>query len=49
MRQSRRLHSIHREDGWNPRTLAERLVPSFKNDSYPLARSGEVFSEGPIR
>jgi len=48
MGQSRSLRSIHREDGWTPRTLAERLVPSFRNDFYPLERSGEVFSWNPI-
>lgn len=48
MGQSRPLRSIHREDGWTPRTLGERLVPAFKNDFYPLERSGEVFSWDPI-
>jgi len=48
MSQSRPLRSMHREDGWTPRTLAERLVPTFKNDFYPLERSGDVFSWTPI-
>ena len=48
MSQSRSLRSIHRENGWTPQTIAERLAPSFKNDFYPLERSGEVFSWNPI-
>ena len=48
MSQSRPLRSIHREDGWTLKTLAERLVPAFKNDFYPLERSGDVFSWDPI-
>lgn len=48
MSQSRALRSIHREDGWTPQSLADRLVPAFKNDFYPLERSGEVFSWDPI-
>ncbi len=48
MSQSRPYRSMHREDGWTLPTLAERLVPAFKNDLYPLERSGEVFSWNPI-
>ncbi len=48
MSQSRPLRSIHREDGWTLPTLAERLVPAFKTDFYPLESSGDVFSWNPI-
>ncbi len=48
MSQSRPHRSIHREDGWTPLTLAERMLPAFKNDFYPLERSGDVFSWNPI-
>ncbi|MDF1817865.1 MAG: SDR family oxidoreductase [Immundisolibacteraceae bacterium] len=48
MSQSRPIRSIHNSDGWTPGTLAERLVPAFKTDLYPLERSPDVFSWDPI-
>jgi NAD(P)-dependent dehydrogenase (short-subunit alcohol dehydrogenase family) len=48
MSQSRPIRSIHNSDGWTPDTLAERLVPAFKTDLYPLERSPDVFSWDPI-
>ena len=48
MSQSRPIRSIHNSDGWTPDKLAERLVPSFKTDLYPLERSPDVFSWDPI-
>ena len=48
MSQSRPIRSIHNSEGWSPETLAERLVPAFKTDLYPLERSPDVFSWDPI-
>ncbi|RLA11914.1 MAG: 3-hydroxyacyl-CoA dehydrogenase, partial [Gammaproteobacteria bacterium] len=48
MSQSRPIRSIHNSEGWTPDALAERLVPSFKTDLYPLERSPDVFSWDPI-
>ncbi len=48
MSQSRPIRSIHNSEGWSPETLAERLIPAFKTDLYPLERSPDVFSWDPI-
>ena len=44
----RPIRSIHRSDGWTPQTIAEHLVPAFRNSFAPLDRSAEVFSWDPI-
>ena len=48
MSQSRPLRSIHRDGGWTVQTVAERLVPAFAADLYPLEVSADVFSWDPL-
>ncbi|HUI17344.1 MAG TPA: SDR family NAD(P)-dependent oxidoreductase [Alphaproteobacteria bacterium] len=48
MSQPRPLRSLHRAEGWTPQTLAEQMLPAFKPDFYPLARSGDIFSWDPV-
>jgi NAD(P)-dependent dehydrogenase (short-subunit alcohol dehydrogenase family) len=48
MSQPRPLRSLHRAEGWTPQTLAEEMLPAFKPDLYPLARSGDIFSWDPV-
>ncbi len=48
MSQSRPVRSMHREQGWTPEDLAERFVPTFGPDLYPLHRSPDIFSWDPI-
>jgi NAD(P)-dependent dehydrogenase (short-subunit alcohol dehydrogenase family) len=44
----RPVRSIHRSEGWTPQTIADHLVPTFRNSFQPLDRSPEVFSWDPI-
>ena len=44
----RPVRSMHRSDGWTPQTIADHLVPTFRNSFQPLDRSPEVFSWDPI-
>jgi NAD(P)-dependent dehydrogenase (short-subunit alcohol dehydrogenase family) len=48
MSQSRPLRSIHRDGGWTPEQLAERLPAAFREQFYPLAVSADVFAWDPI-
>ena len=48
MSQSRPLRSIHRDGGWTPEQLAERLPGAFAAQFYPLAVSADVFAWDPI-
>ena len=48
MSQSRPLRSIHRDGGWTPEQLAERLPGAFAEQFYPLAVSADVFAWDPI-
>ena len=48
MSQSRPLRSIHRDGGWTPEQLAERLPGAFREQLYPLAVSADVFAWDPI-
>jgi hypothetical protein len=48
MSQSRPLRSIHRDGGWTPEQLAERLPGTFREQFYPLAVSADVFAWDPI-
>lgn len=48
MSQPRPLRSVQREEGWTPQLLAERMLPAFRPDFYPLDMSADVFSWDPI-
>lgn len=48
MSQPRPLAKIHRGEGWTPETVAEALLPAFRDSLYPLDRSADVFHWDPI-
>ena len=48
MGQSRPLRSVHRGEGWTPKTVAEHAIPAMKSHFYPLDRSEDIFSWDPI-
>lgn len=39
--------AIDSSDGWTPQTIAEHLVPAFRNSFAPHDRSAEVVSWDP--
>ena len=45
--QSRPVRTAHTSDGWTPQTVIERVFPMFRNDFYPLHRSGDIFTWDP--
>ncbi|WP_018990664.1 SDR family NAD(P)-dependent oxidoreductase [Aromatoleum toluclasticum] len=46
--QPRPIRTAHTAEGWTPETVIERVLPMFKNDFYPLHRSGDVFTWDPV-
>lgn len=46
--QSRPIRTAHTAEGWTPETVIERVLPMFKNDFYPLHRSGDIFTWDPV-
>lgn len=44
----RPIRSVHREEGWTPDLIAERVIPAFKTSFMPLDHIGEVFSWDPM-
>lgn len=42
--QMRPFQRIHCSDGWTPQTIAQHMVPAFKNWFYPLVRTRDVFT-----
>src|SRR5690606_15588368 len=44
----RPVRSIHRGEGWTPKSIGEHLVPAFRSSFVPLERSQDVFSWDPI-
>ena len=46
--QNRPIRAVQRTDGWTPQTIAEHMLPAFKNSFYPLERSSDVFGWDPI-
>jgi len=46
--QSRPIRTAHTSDGWTPQSILDRVFPAFRNDFYPLHRSGDVFTWDPI-
>ena len=46
--QPRPIRTAHTADGWTPETVTERVFDQFRNDFYPLHRSGDVFSWDPV-
>jgi NAD(P)-dependent dehydrogenase (short-subunit alcohol dehydrogenase family) len=48
MSQPRPIRSIHRSEGWSPRTLSEHMLPAFKSSFIPLDIASDVFCWDPI-
>ena len=46
--QPRPIRTAHTAEGWTPEAIAERVFPQFRNDFYPLHRSGDVFTWDPV-
>jgi NAD(P)-dependent dehydrogenase (short-subunit alcohol dehydrogenase family) len=46
--QNRPLRSVHRAEGWTPKTIAEHAMPALRTGFYPLERSQDVFSWDPL-
>ena len=44
----RPVRSVHRSDGWTPKTIGEHMLPALRSSFAPLDRSPEVFSWDPI-
>lgn len=42
--QMRPLQRMHCGEGWTPQTIAQHMLPAFKNSFYPTELSREVFS-----
>lgn len=45
---SRPVRSMHRAEGWTPRSLAEELLPAFRPSFHPLQVSSDIFAWDPI-
>ena len=48
MSQPRPVRSVHRQEGWTARTLAEHGMPALKAAFVPMERSADVFSWDPV-
>lgn len=46
--QPRPIRTAHTAEGWTPETIVDRVIPQFRNDFYPLHRSGDVFTWDPV-
>ena len=46
--QSRPIRTAHTAEGWTPQTVIDHAFPMFRNDFYPLHRSGDVFTWDPV-
>ncbi|MCY0149256.1 SDR family oxidoreductase [Hoeflea sp. G2-23] len=47
MSQSRPIRTVHRNEGWTPKTIAEHANPALSGSYVPLERSGDVFTWDP--
>jgi NAD(P)-dependent dehydrogenase (short-subunit alcohol dehydrogenase family) len=48
MSQPRPVRSVHRQEGWTARSLAEHGMPALKAAFVPMDRSADVFSWDPV-
>lgn len=46
--QPRVIRSVHRSEGWTPKTVAEVVLPTFRSSFYPLQPMMELFNWDPI-
>lgn len=48
MSQPRPVRSVHRGEGWTPRSVADHALPALRAQYHSLDRSGDVFRWDPI-
>ena len=48
MSQPRPIRSVHRSEGWTPKSVLDQAMPALKSSFFDLERSGDVFSWDPI-
>jgi NAD(P)-dependent dehydrogenase (short-subunit alcohol dehydrogenase family) len=48
MSQPRPVRSVHRQEGWTARSLAEHGIPALRAAFVPMERSADVFSWDPV-
>lgn len=48
MSQMRPLRGMHTEEGWTPRSVAQRVIPALRPSFYKLDRSQDVFDWDPV-
>lgn len=46
--QSRPVRSVHQSDGWDAGSVAEHMLPAFKNSFYPLEVINDVYCWDPL-
>jgi len=48
MSQPRPVRSVHRQEGWTAKTLAEHGIPALRSAFVPMDRSADVFTWDPV-
>lgn len=48
MSQPRPVRSMHRGEGWTPKTIAEHAIPAMRSSFIPLEASRDVFNWDPV-
>lgn len=46
--QNRPTRSVHRGEGWTPKTIAEHAIPAMESSFYPLNRTSDIIGWDPI-
>ncbi len=46
--QPRPIRTAHTAEGWTPQAICDRVFPQFRNDFFPLHKSGDVFTWDPV-
>lgn len=46
--QPRPIRSVHRSEGWTPRTIAEHGMPALRGSFFPLDRTSDVITWDPV-
>ena len=48
MSQSRAVRSVHREEGWTPRSIADHAIPAMKSHFTALQTATDVHNWEPV-
>lgn len=46
--QPRPIRTMHTMEGWTPAAIAERVIPAFKHNFFPLDRTSDIFPWDPV-